>query len=231
MKRLIAVVLLTAFAGCFTMCETPYPEVQMSSVADKDITVQIAGFDATITSYLPVYGYETYYHYGYGRRRGGYWGPSTIATQTYVPQTSATSTFRDRATEILEVNGFNVKTTNPTYRVEVAFSGPVVTDADRGIQAVWSLLSLFSADYGVQQWGAKLKIYDIASGKLLMHHDYAERYQAVVWGPLPLFSPSGSEKTSFNTIQCRCLSALTDRAMSDATAYLVGLAKKNSEAK
>lgn len=226
MKRMFAAAALAACSGCFTICETPYPDVQMSSAGDVEVAVQIAGFDATVTSYLPVYGYETYYHCGYGRRRGGYWGPSTVATQTYVPQTSATTAFRDRAAEILEVNGFNVKSPSPAYRVEVAFSGPVVTDADRGMQAACTILSLLSADYGVQQWCAKLKIYDIASGRLLMHCDYAERYQAVVWGPLPLFSPSGSDKTSFNTIQSWCLSALTDRAMSDATAFLAGLAEK-----
>lgn len=224
MKRAIAAAALTACAGCFTMCETPYPGVEMSSVADGDVHVQIAGFDATITSYLPVYGYETYYTYGHGRR-GGYWGPATVATQTYVPQTSATTVFRDRATEILETNGFNVKTTNPVYRVEVAFSGPVITDADRGISALWTILSVLSADYGVQQWSAKLKIYDVASGRLLMHHDYIERYQAVVWGPIPLFSPGGSEKTSFNAIQSWCLSSLTDRTMADATAFLAGRAR------
>ncbi len=230
MRRLIAATVLTTCAGCFTLCETPYPEVEMSNAGENDVSVQVAGFDATVTSYLPVYGYETYYHYGRGRR-WGYWGPSTVATQTFVPQTTATTAFRDRATEILETNGFAVKTAKPVYRVEVAFSGPFVTDADRGIQAAWTILSLISADYGVQKWTAKLKIYDIASGKLLMHHDYSERYQAVVWGPIPLFSPSGSDKTSFNTIQCWCLSALTDRAMADATAFLAGRAEKKPVAK
>ncbi len=216
---------LTACAGCFTMCETPYPEVQMSSVGDGDITVQLAGFEANITTYIPVYGYETYYHYRSGRR-GGFWGPSTVATQAYLPQTSATTAFMDRATDIFETNGFNLKSEKPDYRVEVKFSGPFVTGEDRGIQAAWTILSLLSADYGVQKWAAKLRIYDIASGKLLMHHDYEQRYQAVVWGPLPIFSPSGTDKTDGNTIQCWCLSALTDRAVSDATAFITGRTEK-----
>lgn len=220
---------LASCAGCFTMYESEYPQVQMSSVDATAPAVQIAGFEANVTSYVPVYGYETYYRHVPGRH-GGFWGPSTVATQTYVPQTSSTAAFRDRATEILETHGFNVKAEHPAYRIEVKFSGPFITDEDRGISALWTILSLLSADYGVQKWTAKLNIYDIASGRLLLHTDYVERFQAVVWGPIPLFSPSGSDKTAYNTIQCRCLSALTDRAMADATAFLASQVKK-TEAK
>ncbi len=227
MKRIMFAVALTACAGCFTMCETPYPEVEMTSAGEGEMAVQLAGFEANVTTYLPVYEYETFYTYR-PRRRGGYWGPSTVSTQTYVPQTSTTKAFLDRATEIFETHGFNLKTTNPVYRVEVKFSGPFVTDTDRGISVLWTVLSIFSADYGVQQWGAKLNIYDIATGKLLMHKDYDERYQTVVWGPLPLFSPAGSDKTDGGKIQCRCLSALTDRAVADATAFIAGRAGKQS---
>ncbi len=227
MKRMIAAAVLTAFAGCLTVYETQYPEVLFSRPAREGVSVQVAGFEASVTTYMPVYGYETFYTYRH-RRMGGYWGPSTVSTQTYIPRTSDTAVYRDRATEILETSGFSVMSTNPAYRVEVKFTGPVVTDEDRGIEAAWSILSVFSADYGVQQWSAKLKIYDMADGRLLMHHDYSERYQAVVWGPLPLFSPAGSEKTAFNTIQNWCLSALTERTMSDATAFLSSLPGKDS---
>ena len=227
MKQMLLLAALAACAGCFTLYETEYPMVQMSAAGDREVSVQIAGFEATVTTYIPVYGYTTYYHYGPGYRRGGYWGPSTVATETYMPQTQATSVFRDRATETLETSGFNLKSEKPDYRVEVKFSGPIITDEDRVIAAGWTLLSVLSADYGVQAWTAKLKIYDVATGKLVMHHDYVERYQAVIWGPIPIFSPSGSDKTSSNAIQSWCLTALTDRAMSDATAFLASVPAKN----
>ena len=229
MKRLIAAAAVAAMcAGCFTLHESEYPQVENASAGGKDIKVQLAGFEASVTTYATVYGYETVYtHGGYYRHRrgGGYWWPTTVATETYIPQTSKTTAFLDRATEILEVAGFNVKCEKPDYRVEVKFSGPAVSDGDRAVMAAWTLLSLLSADYGVQSWGAKMKIYDVATGKLLLMHEYGERYQAVVWGPVPIFSPSGSDKTSENAMQSWCLSALTDKAMADATAFLAARAK------
>ena len=228
MKKAILTLSMLAFAGCFTIFESEYPAVEMASAGNADVKVQLSGFEAAVTTYEVLYGYETSYryHHYYGYRRNyGYWGPSTVMTETYVPQTRATSAYIDRATEILELNGFNPKTDKPEYRIEVKFGGPFVSDGDRAAEAAWTIFSLLTADYGVHTWTAKLKIYDVATGKLLMHYDYSERYSALVWGPIPLFSPAGSDKTSTNSMQNWCLTALTDRAMADATAFLSAKAK------
>jgi hypothetical protein len=228
MKKTIMALSMLAFAGCFTIFESEYPAVEMASAGNADVKVQLSGFEAAVTTYEVLYGYETSYryHHYYGYRRNyGYWGPSTVMTETYVPQTRATSAYIDRATEILELNGFNAKTDKPEYRVEVKFDGPFVSDGERAAEAAWTIFSLLTADYGVHTWTAKLKIYDVATGKLLMHYDYSERYSALVWGPIPLFSPAGSEKTSANSMQRWCLMALTDRAMAYATAFLAAQAK------
>ena len=228
MKKTIMALPMLAFAGCFTIFESEYPAVEMASAGNADVKVQLSGFEAAVTTYEVLYGYETSYryHHYYGYRRNyGYWGPSTVMTETYVPQTRATSAYIDRATEILELNGFNPKTDKPEYRIEVKFGGPFVSDGDRAAEAAWTIFSLLTADYGVHTWTAKLKIYDVATGKLLMHYDYSERYSALVWGPIPLFSPAGSDKTSTNSMQNWCLTALTDRAMADATAFLSAKAK------
>ena len=228
MKKTIMALSMLAFAGCFTIFESEYPAVEMASAGNADIKVQLSGFEAAVTTYEVLYGYETsyrYHHYYGHRRHYGYWGPSTVMTETYVPQTRATSDYIDRATEILELNGFNPKTDKPEYRIEVKFGGPFVSDGDRAAEAAWTIFSLLTADYGVHTWTAKLKIYDVATGKLLMHYDYSERYSALVWGPIPLFSPAGSDKTSTNSMQNWCLTALTDRAMADATAFLSAQAK------
>ena len=226
MKKTIMTLSLLAFAGCFTIFESEYPAVEMATAGNADVKVQLSGFEAAVTTYEVLYGYETSYRYHYGyRRHYGYWGPSTVMTETYVPQTRATSAYIDRATEILELNGFNPKTDKPEYRIEVKFSGPFVSDGERAAEAAWTIFSLLTADYGVHTWTAKLKIYDVATGKLLMHYDYSERYSALVWGPIPLFSPAGSDKTSANSMQNWCLMALTDRAMADATAFLSAQAK------
>lgn len=218
-------------AGCFTVHHSEYPAVQMSNLpAGRTMPVQLTGFEATLTTYIPVYGYETVYrhtpmHYRHGRYYPGYYMPETYTTTTYVPQSQATTAFIERAQEALEGAGFIVNATGATYRVEVKFNGPLITDGDRTAEALWLILSAFSADYGAQTWTAKLKIYDTATGALVMHSDYTQKGSAAVWGPLPIFSPAGSDQTSSNTLQCWTLTALTDRAMADATAFLVSKVK------
>jgi hypothetical protein len=104
--------------------------------------------------------------------------------------------------------------------VDVTFNGPFVTDSEKGVKALWLLLSIFSADYSVETWTAKIKIYDIKTGKMVFHRDYSQRYEVAVWGPLPILSPAGSSKNTANAMQSWCLTALTDRVMADATAFL-----------
>ncbi|MGN0854484.1 MAG: hypothetical protein ACI4R9_03070 [Kiritimatiellia bacterium] len=214
-------------AGCFTVHHSEYPEVQMSCLPEgRSMSVQLTGFEATLTTYVPIYGYETVYRHmpvytRHGHYCGGYTVPETYATTAYMPQPRSTSAFVERAQEALEGAGFSVNATGATYRVEVKFAGPIVTDGDRTAEALWLILSAFSADYGVQTWTAKLRIYDVASGALAMRADYTQKGSAAVWGPLPFLSPAGSDQTSDNTLQCWTLTALTDRAMADATAFLV----------
>lgn len=217
--------LALSLSGCFTLDETAYPETRLTGLGEgRDMKVQVSGFEATITSYVPVYGYETVYrtHCGYGRHRRGWGGlsASTYSTTTYVPRIDATSAFVERATDALEKSGFTVSADGAQYRVDVKFSGPMVSGTDLGVEAAWFILSAFSASYGTQTWTAQLKIYDLATGKLAMHNDYVQRYQATVWGPIPLFSPACADLTTDNAMQSWCLTALTDRAMADATAFL-----------
>lgn len=219
-------VAMLALTGCFTVHHCRYPEVQLTSAPQGSrVAVQLSGFEAAITSYMPVYGYETVWHRSPGYRHRGHYHygalyPHTYSTTTYIPQTNPTTAYAERAQDALEDSGFAVGVTNADYRVEVKFNGPMVDDGDRTAEMLWLLLSALSADYGAQTWSAKLKIYDAKTGQMLMHHDYAEKYTAAVWGPIPIFSPAGSDQTSYNVMQNWCLSALTDRVMADATAFL-----------
>ena len=206
-------------SGCFTLYRTDYPATAVTAPrAGQDTQVQLSGFEASVTTYVPIYGYETVWHERWGRHGG--LSSSMRSSSTYIPQTSRTALFLDRATEQMECAGYNLKTATPRYRVEVKFTGPVVTDGDRGVTAAWVLLSALSADYGVQTWGAKLKIYDLSTGRMVHFREFTQRYQAVVWGPLPILSPAGASDTDFNTMQSWCLTALTDLAVADATAFL-----------
>lgn len=228
---LVAALTAAVTTGCFTVHQTEYPQVQMTKAAQAEQGVQLSGFEASVTSYVPVYGYQTvwardtgYYHHG--RYYSGCYHPTTVSTTTYVPQTSATTVFVERAQEALEGAGYIVNGPNAGHRVEVKFSGPVVTDEDNTVEILWVLLSALSADYSAQTWSAKLRIYETATNKLVFSHDYTQKYSAAVWGPLPILSPAGATATEYNTMQSWCLTALTDLTMADATAFLSQVQKK-----
>jgi hypothetical protein len=210
-------------SGCFVCSETRFPEVKSSALPQgRDMQVQLSGFEATVTTYVPVFGYETVFSSRPMSRRcrHPHVYSTTYATQTYVPQSATTSVFAERAAETLEKGGYILQGTSPRYRIEVKFGGPYTSDGDSAKSAMWSIFTVFTAGYGTQTWSAKLRIYDVATGKLAFHKDYSQRYEAVVWGPIPLFSPAGSETISYASMQSWCLSALTDTAVAEAMDFL-----------
>ena len=220
-KMLFLSALVAALSGCWTLRETEYPKTSVTALPQgKELKVQLAGFDAALTSYVPVYGYETAVVPRYGRHGYGHYYATTVATETYVPQSSATPVFRDRAMEAFEKGGYTLQAPDPTYRVQVTFAGPFNEDGDSWKSFAWNLFTVFTADQANQTWTAKLRISDLRTGKLLLFKEYSQPYDVLVWGPIPIFSPAGSSKTRFNTIQCWCLTALTDLAVGDATAFL-----------
>ena len=215
-------------SGCWTVKETEHPSVVVTALpAGKEIRAQVAGFDATYISYDTAYSYSTVSGWSgpwYGRRgwHGGY-GTSVSTTTTYVPRAERTSVYRDRATDVLEQAGFLLKTSDPQYRIDVTFAGPFSEDGDGWAKFGWLVCTLFTADYDGATWQAKLRVHDLKSGKLIYAKDLVERDEAVVWGPIPLFSPSGSDRTSDATMKHLCLAALTDKAVAEAVAFLSGL--------
>lgn len=228
MKNVAFALAATLLAGCFTLKETPYPQTTMTALEKgKELSVLLKGFRAFVTEYVSVYGYDTVWIDGYPRGPHG-WVPGhyrTVASSTYVPQMSESEVFLQRARTLAESAGFTTMAQQPDYIVETTFGGPFVTDSERSVEALWTILSLLSGDYSVQTWTAKLKVYDNNTGKLVFHHDYSQRYEVTVWGPLPILSPAGSSKSTFNAVQSWCLTALTDQVMADVAAFLVPRAK------
>lgn len=213
-----------ALAGCWTVRETEFPAVAEGKLPPgKEVRVQLAGFDAAVTSYLPVYGYETVSGWGgpwYGRRRYGGYRMETVSTTTFVPQVSKTSAYRNLAADALEKGGCILQAAEPTYRIEVRFEGPFDEDGDGWAKFGWMVCTIFTANYDAQTWTAKLKIHDCKTGKLVYANEFSQRYETVVWGPIPIFSPGCSEKTAASYMQNFCLTALTDRTVADALDYL-----------
>ena len=213
-------------SGCWTVRETEHPAIEVAKLPDgKDVKVQIAGFDATVTTYETAYGYGSVTTFGnsyYGRHGRYYGGVGTTTYQTteIIPRTEATSVYRDRATDALERAGCVLQTKDPQYRVEVRFEGPYSESGDGWATAGWIICTIFTADYGAADWSAKLKIHDMKTGKMIHEKDFTERDEAVVWGPIPIFSPACSSRNSASTMKDICLTALTDRAVAEAVSFL-----------
>ena len=214
-------------AGCFTVSRTEYPAVEVRKLpADREVKVQLVGFDAMLTRYVQVQGYSTVFGAVSCRDRWGWrhvaYVPQVVSTTEYVPQTEPTAAFRDRATDILERSGFRLRAPDPRYQVEVRFDGPRTLASDFWKGIGWLVGTVFTADYGATSWSAALRIRDLADGRLVFSQDYVQRYEALTWGPLPIISPAFSEETDESVMQCWCLTALTDRTVSDAIAFLGG---------
>lgn len=224
---LSAIGLSMLLAGCFTVRETEYPPVVIGALgADKNVRIQLSGFDATITTYDTIYGYSTimgfdspWYYGPRGRYRGGF-HTTTYSTTEFVPRVEKTPFYRDRATDLLERAGCVLKTTDPEYRLEVRFLGPYAERGDGWASAGWMIFSVFTAAYDVQMWDAQLRIYEVKSGKLVFSHDYVQRDEALVWGLIPLFSPACSDRNSASVMKMNCLTALTDHTIADAVSFL-----------
>lgn len=211
-------------SGCWTFNESPYPEVEISAApAETNLTVAVTGFAATLTEYAAVHEFRTVYVPGYVGRHHYHPGyVETIPTVAYVPQAHATDTFLRRARDEFEKAGFSVGAGVPDWTVDVEFTGPIVTNDDTMKQLAWMVCTVFFCDYEASAWTAKLRVRDNRTGKLVFHHDYAQRYETNVFGLLPLFGISACRNTSSAFMQTWCLSALTDRAVADAAAYLAG---------
>jgi len=215
-------------AGCWTVREPVAPDVQVKHLpAGKEIRVQLAGFDALVTTYVSVFGYATISRMEDPRPCGYAWqhcnsgfGTTTVSTTEFVPKTVSTAVYRDKATDLLEHAGCVLQTADPQYRVEVRFDGPTDEPGDSWAMAGWSIFTLLTADYGAQDWTAKLKIHDVKTGKLVYEKDRLQRYEAVVWGPIPFFSPLGSDRTSNPVMQDWCLDKLTEVTVADALEFL-----------
>lgn len=230
MKRLISLVSMLLLAGCFTIRQTEMPETQMTRAPEgRDVKVALSGFAAMLTEYIPVYGYETVYvdHGWYGRRgprgrRGGWYGGhfETATTETLIPQTRANEAFRLRAQATLEENGFLLRASPADYTVDVTFAGPFVSSSETAKEWAWMLCSVLTTEYSVQTWTAKLKVYDSKTGRVLFHEDYTQTYEDLVFSPLFFVGLAGYGENTYGYMQNWCLTALTDRAMAAATAFL-----------
>lgn len=214
--------------GCFTVSQSEFPQVEMSKApAGEPVRVAISGFEAIVTTYTPVYGYATVWHSGPGYYRHGrfYRGadyPETVSTTTYIPQSELTKAYAEMAQDGLEAAGFVVASDRAKYIVDVKFSGPAVADGDKALEVAGMVFSLLTTDFTRETWQARLKVTDAASGRVVLMQNYEQEYHATAVGLIPLFGPLAAETVGDGYIRNWCLSALTQRTVADATAFIAG---------
>ena len=222
MKKLLPVAAAALLSGCWTFGTSEYPETQLSSApAATNVTVAVSGFSAVLTWYRDVVMFNTVYVPGaYGRCHyyPGY--VTTVPSHMYIPEAQTTDLYRQRALDLLEKAGYSVGAAVPDWTVDVTFAGPVVAGGDEVCEAAWMICTLFFCDYSAVSWTAKLRVRDNRTGRLAFHNDYVQRYETKVFGLIPIFGISACDETSHSYMQGWCLSALTDRAVADATAFL-----------
>ena len=226
MKRILTFAAAAALlSGCWTFGTSEYPATCVTSApAATNVTVAVSGFRAVLTRNRAVMSVSTVYVPGaYGHR---YYHPgyvTTVPSVVYVPESRETDHFRIRAVDAFEKAGYAVGAAVPDWTVDVTFAGPAVSNGDVACEAAWMICTLFFCDYSAATWTAQLRVRDNHTGRLVFHNDYEQRYETKVFGLVPLFGIaecSDSGETSGSYMDGWCLSALTDRAVADATAFL-----------
>jgi len=223
MKQIVLFAAAAALlSGCWTFNTSEYPATCATSApAATNVAVSVSGFSAAQTTYRDVVTVSSVYvpgAYGYRYYHPGY--VATVPSHTYLPETQLTDRFRLRAVDAFEKAGFTVGAPTPDWTVDVTFSGPFTTNGDAALEAVWMVFSAFFLDYSAVSWTAQLRVRDNRTGRLVFHNDYEQRYETKVFGLIPLFSITSCDETTQSYMQGWCLSALTDRAVADATAFL-----------
>ena len=186
--KTITLLPLVFLAGCFTLSQSEYPQVAMTTVTNG-IKLQVEGFQASVIDYTPMYSTSTYvvdpaWHGPY-RRPGPYVG--TYTTEAYVPTVRNTDVFLQRTMSNLEKAGCILRAQPAKYTVAGSFAGPFSKDMSGFKSAGVFVFSLLSARFEMLTYSAEVKVYDTSSGKLVFNRSYTQDYYASGWSPIPLF--------------------------------------------
>ncbi len=228
MKRIALVMLPLFCAGCLAFNQTEFPKVAVTAAAGaaEKLTLAVNGFETAVTEVETIESFSSVYvpgYYGRHHYRPGYY--ELVPSVAYVSQSRVTDVFLKRARERFEDAGYSVSTgaAVPDYAIEVSFAGPIVSNGDVWSSVAWNLFTVFLFDYTGVEWTAKLRIRDNKTGKVVLSHEYQQRYEAHAAGLIPLFSIASCDETRAQYAQFWCLGALTDRAVADATAFFATL--------
>jgi len=212
-------VLSLLIVGCWTVSETEYPTVAVTP--SQGVRVKLTNFRTGDYNYLPVEGHES--------MSGTEIDPLLIGpdreTQTETSwrmQHAASGRRTSRMVAELKRKGYVIDMRKPQYVIDVKFSEPTWPDNDVLRQLGYCICTLFTAENMIVTWTARLTIRDGVTNKVLYRKDFEQTYDITVWGPIPVGSPACCEKSSHTGVNSWTLTALSDRAIAEATAFITG---------
>lgn len=219
---ILALAVAGALSGCWTVSETEFPVVSTASApVGKSVIVKFANFRTGVYDYKPVEGHETMQCAADAAEiKKEFQQDYVDSSMSWMLQKSASGTLVSRAISEFRRQGYVINPNRAKYMIEVSFKGPVLPDYDVLRQCGYYLCTLFTAENTKMTWSAELHVRNAKTDESLFSKSYDQEYEITTWGPLPLLSPCFSLKTSVNCASCWALTALTDRAIADATAFL-----------
>ena len=210
-------------SGCWTVSETEYPDVEVAKLpAGKAASVSFSGFEVDLQKFVPVEGHEQMKTNADDRVDGPCVKESNSTNQFYMTRNTATRKLVDRASIGMERKGFEIKTHNPNYVVDMKYEGPFDRDYDALKWLGLSICTIFTADKNVETWAGHLKVYDRATKKPIFEKSYTNEYSIAVWGPIPIASPACHSRITCTACSTAALTMLTDEAIADASKAIVG---------
>lgn len=216
-------------SGCWTVSETEFRTVNVTPVpVGKTIKVKLANYRTGVYNYVPVEGHESM-------------DPSSGKTSaeeakrqqaSHVDQNAAWELQRtasgrlvSRSIAELERKGYTIDRDKPDYVISLRFIGPHYYEHDVLRQLGYMLCTLFTAEKIETTWQVHLAVFNADMTKVLYEKEFEQNYQATVWGPIPIASPACNEKITEHAADSWALTALTDTAIEDATAFIAGQKK------
>ena len=214
-------------SGCWTVSETEFPAVTTTAApSGKSVIVQLANFRTGMYDYKMVEDHETMQGKADPEEVKKEFQQSHVdSSMSWMLQQSASGSLASRAMVELKRQGYVVDPKRAKYMIEVAFDGPVLPDYDGLRLCGYYLCTLFTAENSKVTWSAKLNVREANTDESLFEKDYTQEYAITTWGPLPLLSPCFSLKTSGVYVNSWALTALTDLAIADATAFIANREK------
>ena len=223
---LVASVFSILFAGCWTISETEYPNVEVARLPKgKTVSVAFDGFAADVRKYMPVEGHEQMVTNAADRIDGPCVKDNNSTNMYYMSRNTVARKLIDRASVGMERKGFDIKVHHPQYVVKMDFDGPVERDCDVLKQIGLGVCTLLTAEKEAETWTGHLQVFDYSNKKQVFERYYTNDYSVTVWGPIPVASPACHERITPSACNSWVLTAMTDEAIADASKFLGGQTK------